>query len=256
MGLLDDQIEQELNEAHFCRKSELEAMRRQKQERDAYKWKGRVSVSNISSLRDCPKKLVETAKSKGWYPNKRQRAVFDMGHIIHDFYQQRALKAPGLLAPKPQNVPEDLKKTAEEIWPEVPMGFYYKGTRVIGAWADGVQLKDKKISVVELKHTERSAEDFLTRFEEAIHLKKHDTQLKIYMYLLKKSNYYPGASFTKGELIYVSTDVANGEAKREKSLWIPLTAEDEEMLDDMMPEIGRQCLEGGDCNYKFCRDHS
>jgi hypothetical protein len=259
-------MEAEASESHFVRMIDREAVRKSRAKTEKYKWNGRLRPSDIASFRDCPKKLVEGRQTKGWTPSKKLNAQFDMGDMVHRYLQERARKTPGLKPPDPE-VPDWLKKELYEDkeGDEIPVGFLGKsGNLLMVGFIDCQQLKYGALSLVEFKTRNNPAEDFNARFEKVIVLNKHKIQLKIYQYLERKMGYWPDLKRTDGELIYTCLDIMNGDDKRHRSVWVPLTTEDIKMLDAMFEEIEVQILATGfyggatedvPCTYPYCRDH-
>lgn len=261
MGLLEEMVAQDVaNSCHFTRKVAAFRAQREKEKNDDRQFYGSIGVGNITSLTDCPSKIIESKKNQNWYAKKQLATMFAEGTEIHEAYQKDGRLVPGLLAPEPTNIrPELLEKYRERG--ELPVRFYSKdGTKLISGYIDFVQLVKGKISIVEMKSTNCTPEDFKSRFEKVVLApnKKHQIQLKTYMYMVK--DYWPGYEMAPGELVYVCARIMSGEEGREKSVWVHLTEDDIDHYDKMFAEIERQltnCPESPllPCEYKYCREH-
>lgn len=263
MGLLEEQLAADIgNNSHFTRKIETFRARREKTKNDEYEFFNSIGVANITSLYDCPQKIVQAKKTKNWYASKGLATMFSEGTEIALAYQKDAMETPGLMAPEPENIdPKLLEKYKERG--ELPIRLYSKcGAKLVSGYMDFVQLKNGAISIVELKTTNVDPEDFRTRFDEKVLKpnKKHTIQLKTYMYLEEKANYWPSLKRTDGELVYICARIMSGEEGRTRSVWVKLTDQDRKMYDAFFIELERQLLTcpespAPDCNYEFCRDH-
>lgn len=263
MGLLEEMVAQDVSaNSHFTRKVETFRARREKEKNDDYEFYGSIGVANIQSLYDCPQKVVHNKKTKNWYADKGLATMFAEGTEIALAYQKDARETPGLMAPTPENLDPHLLEIYQERG-ELPIRYYStQGDKLVSGYMDFVQLKNGAISIVEIKTTNLPAEDFKTRFEEKVLKvnKKHQIQLKTYMYLEKRANYWPKHKRTDGELVYICARIMSGEEGRTRSVWVKLTEQDEKMYDAFFIELERQLLAcpespAPECQYPFCRDH-
>lgn len=262
MGLLENQLAADVAQnSHYTRKIEGHRARKEKEKNDNREFFNSIGVGDIKSLFDCPQKIVQEKKNRNWYAGKALATMFSEGTEIAAAYQKDAKETPGLRAPAP-TLDEHLMEIYKERG-EIPIRLYSKcGAKLVSGYMDDVQLKNGQISIVEMKATNVDVEDFRCRFEETVLKinKKHQIQLKTYMYLVKRNNYWPKHKLTDGELVYIAARIMSGEEGRTKSVWVPLTEQDEKMYDAFFIELERQllsCPESPlpDCEYEFCRDH-
>lgn len=263
MGLLEEQLAADVgsSSSHYTRKIETFRARKEKEKNDNREFFGSIGVANITSLYDCPQKIIENKKSQNWYANKSLATMFSEGTEIAAAYQKDAKNTPGLRAPDP--VLDDHLMEIYKERGEIPVRLYSKcGQKLVSGYMDDVQLKRGAISIVELKTTNVDPEDFKCRFEEKVLKinKKHLQQLKTYMYLEEKANYWPDLKRTDGELVYICARIMSGEEGRTRSVWVKLTDQDRMMYDAFFIELERQLLacpesQAPECLYPFCRDH-
>lgn len=262
MGLLEEQLAAEISDnAHYTRKIETYRARKEKEKNDNREFFGSIGVANIQSLYDCPQKIIENKKNQNWYAKKSLATMFSEGTEIAAAYQKDAKDTPGLRAPDP--VLDDHLMEIYKERGEIPIRLYSKcGQKLVSGYMDDVQLKRGAISIVELKTTNIDPEDFKCRFEEKVLKinKKHIQQLKTYMYLEERANYWPDLKRTDGELVYICARIMSGEEGRTRSVWVKLTDQDRKMYDAFFIELERQLLADPEgpapgCNYEFCRDH-
>lgn len=262
MGLLEDLVSADIAQnSHYTRKIEGFRARKEKEKNDNREFFNSIGVGDIKSLFDCPKKIIEEKKNRNWYAKKALATMFSEGTEIAAAYQKDARETPGLRAPDPV-MPENLIEKYKERG-EIPVRLYSKcGAKLVSGYMDDVQLKNGKISVVELKTTNVEPEDFKVRFEEEVlkRNKKHQIQLKTYMYMVKTQNYWPKHDLTDGELVYICARIMSGEEGRTRSVWVKLTEEDERMYGAFFIELERQLLSCPEstlpeCEYPYCRDH-
>lgn len=259
MSLLEELVAADMGaNSHYCRKIEGFRAKNEKAKNDSREFYNSIGVGDIKSLFDCPRKIIDEKKNRNWYAKKALATMFSEGTEIAAAYQKDAKKVDGLRAPDPV-MSDHLMEIYKERG-EIPVRLYSKaGAKLISGYMDDVQLKKGKISIVEIKTTNVEVEDFKTRFHEKVLKinKKHQIQLKTYMYMSKTQKYWPDHEFTDGELVYICARIMSGEEGRTHSIWVKLTEEDEKMYDLMFKEIERQLLapEPLECNYLYCRDH-
>lgn len=263
MGLLEEQLAADVGaNAHYTRKIETYRARKEKEKNDNREFFNSIGVANITSLYDCPQKIIENKKNQNWYAKKSLATMFSEGTEIAAAYQKDAKDTPGLRAPVPENLDPHLLEIYLERG-ELPIRLYSKcGAKLVSGYMDDVQLKNGAISIVEIKTTNVDPEDFKTRFDKTVLVpnKKHLQQLKTYMYLEKRANYWPSLKRTDGELVYICARIMSGEEGRTRSVWVKLTELDEKMYDAFFIELERQLLACPEspspkCNYPYCRDH-
>lgn len=254
MGLIEDAL---VDEGNFCRQIRGARARREKARADNHQWRAKLAVGDFQSFTDCPQEIVLRKMGKKPQFKTKTVAKMDLGQEIHDSYQQAALDSPNLLMVRPWGIPEDLNKRLEEVWPEIPVGWWYEGRLIVSGIADGCQLYRKSYALVELKTCNYPEEDFKYRFETQILQEKHIHQLKSYIWLTKIGKYWAPYTSNIGELIYINTRSECGESDYERSTWITLTEEDEKKFELQYTEAALQVIAEGkrDCEYKYCRKH-
>ncbi len=262
MSLLEELVGAEAAGSYFIRKVAGYRAQKAKQKAKDYQFYGSIAVSDIVSLYDCPQKIIENKKNKSWYAKKSLATMMDEGTEIHKAYQETAKEVPGLQAPDPDNIDPHLMEIYKERG-ELPVRLYSKcGQKLVSGYLDFVQLCRGMVSPVELKSTNVSEEDFKVRFEKTVLApnKKHLTQLKTYIYLIKRNKYWTNLKVHRGELVYICVRIMSGEEGRERSVWVELTPEEEKMYDLFFEEVERQLIScpespAPECKYKHCRDH-
>lgn len=263
MSLLEEQLAADTaNNSHYCRKIETYRARKEKEKNDNREFFNSIGVGDIKSLFDCPQKIIEEKKNRNWFAKKALATMFSEGTEIAAAYQKDAKETPGLRAPDPTNIDPSLLEKYKERG-ELPIRLYSKcGAKLVSGYMDDIQLKNGQISIVEMKTTNVDPEDFKCRFDEKVLKlnKKHQMQLKTYMYLVRRQNYWPNHKLTDGELVYICARIMSGEEGRTRSVWVKLTEQDIVMYDAFFIELERQLLAcpespAPDCNYEFCRDH-
>ena len=262
MGLLEDLVAADVAQnSHYTRKIEAHRARKEKEKNDNREFFNSIGVGDIKSLFDCPQKIIEEKKNRNWYAKKALATMFSEGTEIAAAYQKDAKETPGLRAPDP--VLDDHLTEIYKERGEIPIRLYSKcGAKLVSGYMDDVQLKGGAISIVEMKTTNVEPEDFKVRFEEKVLKinKKHQMQLKTYMYLVKRNKYWPDHKLADGELVYICARIMSGEEGRTRSVWVKLTKEDELMYDKFFEELEIQLLGSAagtqiPCNYEYCRDH-
>jgi hypothetical protein len=268
VGLVDNLLV--YSENTYTNPQEIWMAKNDKLHAEEYSFSGRLNVGLFTSFEACPKKIVADAQQSHRWPLSLLKK-FDLGHAIHDVYQNRCMNTPGLKMVKPWNIPDavvpfsykpaqTVKQLLDEKWGEIPCTYRNEeGEVILLGYADDVYLEGRRPTVLDIKTINIEEKLFKNHFDDSAkdYLPKYWTQVMIYQILMNLDEYWaPLKVSDKVSLLFVATKMV-GEPDSERQLFNYVKDEHITKFLLQMKESSRQLRDNTlDCKFRYCNLHS